>query len=151
MKIAVFPGSFDPITKGHESIVNRASQLFDKIYVAVGVNTAKKYSFELEDRLRFIKETFSQNPRVEVISYQKLTAALCAELGAKFIIRGLRNSVDFDYEFPIAEANRLMKYEIETIFLATEAKFLAINSTIVRDIYKHGGDIKAYIPDAVKI
>jgi pantetheine-phosphate adenylyltransferase len=151
MKIAVFPGSFDPITKGHESIVNRASDLFDKIYVAIGVNANKKYTFDLEKRVEFIHSTFANNSKVEVITYQNLTVSLCEELGASYIIRGLRNSSDFDYEFPIAEANRQMNKRVETLFLATEASLMAINSSIVRDIYRHGGDIKAYIPDAVKL
>lgn len=151
MKIAVFPGSFDPITKGHESIVNRASDLFDKIYVAIGVNANKKYTFDLEKRVEFIQSTFANNSKVEVITYHNLTVSLCKELGASYIIRGLRNSSDFDYEFPIAEANRHMNIRVETLFLATEASLMAINSSIVRDIYRHGGDIKAYIPDAVKL
>lgn len=151
MKIAVFPGSFDPITKGHESIVNRACELFDKIYVAIGINANKKYLFELEERIRFIKQTFASNNKVEVITYSSLTVNLCVDLKAQFIIRGLRTSVDFNYEFPIAETNRNLPGSIETIFLASEAKFLAINSTIVRDIYRHGGDIKEYIPDAVTL
>lgn len=151
MKIAVFPGSFDPITKGHESIVNRASELFDEIYVAIGVNANKKYVFDLENRIKFIEETFATNDRVKVISYQNLTVNLCKELGAKYIIRGLRNSTDFDYEYPIAETNRTMEGGVESVFLAADAKLMAISSSIVRDIYRHGGDIKAYIPDAIKI
>lgn len=151
MKIAVFPGSFDPITKGHESLVNRASKIFDLIYVAVGVNANKKYLFDLDTRIKFIEQTFAKTDKVKVVSYENLTVQLCQELQANFILRGLRNASDFDYEFPIAEANRLMDENIETIFLATEANLMAINSSVVRDIYKHGGDIKAYIPDAVKI
>jgi pantetheine-phosphate adenylyltransferase len=151
MKIAVFPGSFDPITKGHESIVNRACELFDKVYVAIGINANKKYLFEQEKRIQFIKQTFASNKKVEVVAYSSLTVQLCEELNADFIIRGLRNSADFNYEFPIAEANRAMLQSVETVFLATEAKYIAINSSIVRDIYRHGGDIKAYIPDAVTL
>jgi len=151
MKIAVFPGSFDPITKGHESIVNRACELFDKVYVAIGINANKTYLFELDKRIHFIKQTFLSNKKVEVIEYNSLTVQLCEELNAGYIIRGLRNSADFNYEFPIAEANRAMLQSVETVFLATEAKYIAINSTIVRDIYRHGGDIKAYIPDAVTL
>jgi pantetheine-phosphate adenylyltransferase len=151
MKIAVFPGSFDPITKGHESIVNRACELFDKIYVAIGINANKKYLFDQEERIKFIKQTFAANKKVEVLAYSSLTVKLCEDLGARFILRGLRNSADFNYEYPIAEANTHMNRSIETVFLATEAKFLAINSSIVRDIYRHGGDIKAFIPDAVTL
>jgi len=151
MKIAVFPGSFDPITRGHESIVNRASSLFDVIYVAIGVNHNKKYLFDLETRKEFIKATFSSNKKVKVIDYQKLTIELCQDLKANYILRGLRNGGDYDYEYSISQANRQMDERIETIFLATEPKFSAINSSIVRDIYRNGGDIKAYIPNAIKL
>ena len=151
MSIAVFPGSFDPITKGHESIVNRSSQLFDQIYVAIGVNANKKYMFDLDTRMRFIEETFAKNPKVKVISYQKLTMELCADLNARFILRGLRNTDDFNYEYSIASANRHLDKRVETIFLATEPKFAAINSSVVRDIYKNGGNIDAFIPDAIKL
>jgi pantetheine-phosphate adenylyltransferase len=151
MKIAIFPGSFDPITKGHESIVNRASNLFDKIYVAIGINANKKYLFDMAKRIEFIEATFSNNNKVEVISYSKLTVDLCTELNASYILRGLRNSNDFIYEYPISQANKQMNSEIETLFFATEPVYSAINSSIVRDIYRHGGDIKAYIPDAIKL
>lgn len=151
MKIAIFPGSFDPITKGHESVVNRASALFDKIYIAIGVNSSKKYLFDLQDRKRFIEETFASNSKIEVIEYQKLTIELCVDLKANFIVRGLRNAEDFNFEFSIAEANRSLNEQVETIFLATEAKYSAISSTIVRDIYRNGGNIKAFIPDAIEL
>lgn len=151
MNIAVFPGSFDPITKGHESIVNRASGLFDKIYVAIGINANKKYLFDPETRKKYITDTFKDNPKVEVIDYNKLTIELCNDLGAKFILRGLRNSEDFNFEYSISQANLSLNPEVETLFLATEAKFSAISSSIVRDIYKHGGNIEAFIPDAIKI
>ena len=151
MNIAVFPGSFDPITKGHESVVNRASGLFDKIYVAIGINANKKYLFDLDTRKKYITDTFKDNPKVEVIDYNKLTIELCNDLGAKFILRGLRNSEDFNFEYSISQANLALNPEVETLFLATEAKFSAISSSIVRDIYKHGGNIEAFIPDAIKI
>ena len=151
MKIAVFPGSFDPITKGHESIVNRASSLFDKIYVAIGVNASKNYLFDLEKRIQFIKNTFSDNPKIEVVSYQSLTVQLCKELDARFIIRGLRSTDDFNYEFPIADANKQLDSQVETIFFATDPQYSAISSSIVRDIYRHNGDIKAFIPDAINL
>lgn len=151
MRIAVFPGSFDPITRGHESVVNRASNLFDRIYIAIGINANKKYLFDLETRKRFIEATFSSNSKIEVIDYQKLTIELCQDLNAKYILRGLRNGADYNFEYSISQANRQMDESIETIFLATEPKYSAINSSIVRDIYKHGGDIKAYIPDAINL
>lgn len=149
MRIAIFPGSFDPITKGHESIVNRASDLFDRIYVAIGINAKKKYLFDLDTRKKYIEDTFVSNSKVEVISYQKLTVELCKDLNAKYILRGLRNSDDVNYEFSIAYANHEISNSVESIFLATEPKYSAISSSIVRDIYKHGGDIKAFIPDAI--
>lgn len=151
MKIAVFPGSFDPITRGHESIVNRASDLFEIIYVAIGVNAQKSYLFPLEKRIRFIETTFKSNPKIKVVNYQELTVKLCQELGAKYILRGLRNASDLDYEFPISFANRIMDPSIESVFLATEPEFSAINSSIVRDIFKHGGDIKAFIPNGIEL
>ena len=151
MKIAVFPGSFDPITRGHESVVNRASSLFDRIYVAIGINANKKYLFDLATRKKFIEETFSSNSKIEVIDYQKLTVELCHDLKANYIIRGLRNGTDYNFEYSISEANRQMDDSIETIYLSTEAKYSAINSSIVRDIYRHNGDIKAFIPDAINL
>jgi pantetheine-phosphate adenylyltransferase len=151
MKIAVFPGSFDPITRGHESIVNRACTLFDTIYIAIGINANKSNLFSLDKRTKYIEETFKNNPKIKVVSYQELTVKLCRDLGAKFILRGLRNTSDLNYEFPISHANRLLDPAIETVFFITDPGFSAINSSIVRDIYKHGGDIKAFIPDAVEL
>ena len=150
MRKAVFPGSFDPITKGHESIVNRASDLFDVIYVAVGINQSKNYLFDLEKRLELTKQTFASNTKVEVLTYSKLTVKLCEELGANYILRGLRNTSDFNYEYSIAMANREQNEKIETIFLATEPKLSGISSSIVRDVYKHGGNIKPFVPDGLE-
>ena len=150
MRIAVFPGSFDPITKGHESIVNRSSDLFDKIYVAIGVNQSKKYLFDLEKRMEFIRKTFEGNDKVEVITFNKLTVRLCEELGARYILRGLRNTGDFNYEYSISQANRVQNPNIETVFLATEPQYSGVSSSIVRDVYKHGGDIKAFVPDGLE-
>jgi len=148
---AVFPGSFDPITKGHESVINRACDLFDEIYVAIGINTNKKYLFELEDRKKWIASTFAGNPKIKVLTYDILTSELCKSLGAKYILRGLRNTSDFNFEFSIAQTNRALVPGTETIFLVTDIEYAAINSSIVRDIYIHGGDIKQFIPDAITI
>ena len=148
---ALFPGSFDPITRGHESVINRACDLFDEIYVGIGINSKKKYLFSLEDRKKWIEATFSNNSKIKVITYDVLTTELCEKLDAKFILRGLRNTSDFNFEFSIAQTNRDLAPEIETIFILTDIRYTAINSSIVRDIYIHGGDIKQFIPDAISI
>lgn len=151
MKKAVFPGSFDPITKGHESLIRRASSLFDELYVAIGVNQSKTYLFDLNDRIKWIKDTFSDVPNVKVITYSNLTSDLCDDLKVNYIIRGLRNSTDFNYEYSIAQINRNLKQNLETLFLIAEPEFSAISSSIVRDIYVHGGDVKKFIPNAVNL
>ncbi len=150
-KIAVFPGSFDPITKGHESIVLRALPIFDGIVVAVGVNTEKQSFFPLEVRMRWIKEVFSAHPSVEVMSYQGLTVNFCRELNAPYIIRGLRTSADFEFERSIGQMNKKMYPELETVFLLTTPEFTALNSSIVRDIIRHGGDASSFVPDGVSL
>ena len=151
IKRAVFPGSFDPFTKGHESVINRSYDLFDEIYIAIGINSNKKYLFPLEDRKRWIEDTFADKSKIKVITYDTLTTDLCKKMDAKYILRGLRNSTDFNFEFSIAQTNRDLVSDIETIFLVTDLKYAAINSSIVRDIYVHGGDIKQFIPDAISI
>lgn len=150
-RIAVFPGSFDPITKGHESIIKRALPMFDKIIVAQGVNSTKNYLFPLEQRLEWLKTIFKGESKIEVDQYQKLTVEYCKEKGANFILRGLRNSLDFNYEKNIAHMNQAMRNEIETVFLLTTPALAAINASIVREIYKNGGDINPFIPDAIHI
>ena len=150
-KIAVFPGSFDPITKGHESVINRACSLFDEIYVAIGINTSKKYLFSLDERKNWIESTFADNSKIKIITYDILTVDLCKKLKANYILRGLRNTTDYNFEYSIAQTNRNIDKQIETIFLVTDAAFAAINSNIIRDIYIHGGDIKQFIPDAIAI
>lgn len=151
IKRAVFPGSFDPITKGHESVINRAYDLFDEIYIGIGINSNKKYLFSLEDRKKWIETTFEDKPKIKVITYEILTTELCHKLDAKYILRGLRNTTDFNFEVSIAQTNRNLAPDIETIFLVTNVESAAINSSIVRDIYVHGGDIKQFIPDAITI
>jgi pantetheine-phosphate adenylyltransferase len=148
-RIALFPGSFDPFTVGHESIVYRAMPLFDKIVVAIGYNTNKTGYFSLEKRLQWIKDVFEGNPKIEVVSYSKLTIDFCAEIGAKYILRGLRTSADFEYERAIGQMNRAMKSGVETVFLLTEAKHTFITSTIVRDVIKYGGDASAFLPKKI--
>ncbi len=151
MKIAVFPGSFDPITLGHHDIVSRALPLFDKIIVAVGKNATKKYMAPLEQRLEWIKETFEDEPKVEVESYSGLTVNYCKEKGAGFILRGLRNPADFEFEKAISQANKKLNTELETIFLLTSPEFSFISSSIVRDVAANGGDYTPFVPSAVKI
>jgi pantetheine-phosphate adenylyltransferase len=150
MKIAVFPGSFDPITLGHEDIIKRGSTLFDKIIVAIGVNGEKKYMFPLEERKRFIEEAFKDVPNIEVVTYEGLTIDFCKKAGAKFILRGLRNPADFEFEKAIAHTNRKLS-KIETVFLLTAANTSYISSSIVRDVLRNGGDYTKLVPDSVRV
>lgn len=148
MRIAVFPGSFDPITKGHEDIVRRALPLFDKIIVAIGTNSTKKYYFEEEQRLAFIRATFQDAPQVEVEVFQKLTADFCEEKGASFLLRGLRNGTDFDYEATIAMLNKDIA-GLETVLLISDARYNYFSSTVVREILKGGRDVSMFLPKPV--
>lgn len=150
-RIAVFPGSFDPITKGHESIVKRAIPLFDKIIIAIGTNSSKKYMFELEQRKSWIEKTFENNPTVEVLIYNGLTVDFCKKENANFILRGLRSYSDFDYEFGIAQMNKSLISNVETIFLLTEPELSPISSTIVRDIIRNNGNVEQFLPNAVTL
>ncbi|BCY28909.1 pantetheine-phosphate adenylyltransferase [Flavobacterium okayamense] len=145
---AIFPGSFDPITNGHYDIIKRGASLFDEIIVAIGINAEKKYMFSLEERKRFIEEAFKDEPKVKVITYTGLTIDLCRKENADFILRGLRNPADFEFEKAIAHTNRSLS-EIETVFLLTAARTSYISSSIVRDVLRNGGDIKKLVPDSV--
>lgn len=150
MKKAIFPGSFDPITKGHFDIIKRGISLFDEVIVAIGINAEKKYMFSLEDRKRFIEEAFIEETKVKVITYQGLTIDLCQKENAQFILRGLRNPADFEFEKAIAHTNRRLS-KIETVFLLTAAKTSYISSSIVRDVIRNGGDYTVLVPDSVRI
>ena len=148
MKRAIFPGSFDPITLGHTDIINRALPLFDEIIIAVGVNTDKKYMFSLKERLNFIKESYIDIPKIGVKTYTGLTIDFCKKIDADFILRGLRNPADFEFEKAIAQTNRKLS-KIETVFLLTSADTSFISSSIVRDVLRNGGDISSLVPKSV--
>jgi pantetheine-phosphate adenylyltransferase len=146
MKIAIFPGSFDPFTIGHESIIKRALSMFDKIIIMIGYNANKKSFFPLEKRMKWINQAFQNEEKVEVRVHQGLTVDFCREVGAKYILRGLRTSADFEYERAIAQMNKKMHPEIETVFLLTLPEHTPINSTIIRDIVFHRGDASQFLP-----
>lgn len=150
-KIAIFPGSFDPFTIGHESIVNRALPLFDKIIVMLGMNQAKKYFFSLENRKRMIEDLFQHEPKIQVETHEGLTIDFCKKHGANYILRGLRTAADFEYERAIAQVNKKMHPSIETVFLLTMPEHTPINSSVVRDILLHRGDASLFLPQKLNI
>ncbi len=146
-RIAVFPGSFDPFTIGHQSIVERALPMFDKIIIAIGYNSGKKQFFPIEKRIEWIKKAFNNNPKIEVDTFDGLTVTYCKERGANFILRGLRTAADFEYERAIAQTNKKLDHEIESVFLLTTPEHTMVTSTIVRDIIRHGGNALQFLPD----
>ena len=148
MRKAVFPGSFDPITLGHVDIISRALPLFDEIVIAIGVNAKKNYMFSVEQRIKFIQNAFFAEDKISVKMYKGLTVDYCKEIGADFILRGLRNPADFEFEKAIAQTNRKLS-GIETIFLLTSAETSFISSSIVRDIMRNNGDASSLIPASV--
>ena len=150
-KIAVFPGSFDPFTIGHEEIVIRALPLFDNIIVAIGYNSAKKGYFSLEKRLNWIRNIFKDEKKIIVDSYEGLTADYCVNNNAKFILRGLRTAADFEYERAIGQMNKMLKHDIDTVFLLTKPEHSPISSTIVREIIKYGGDVNQFVPKEIDL
>lgn len=150
MKKAIFPGSFDPFTLGHEDIIKRAIPLFDEIVIAIGINAEKKYMFSLEERKRFIEETFLNEPKISVLTYEGLTIDLCHKQKADFILRGLRNPADFEFEKAIAHTNRRLS-KIETVFLLTAADTSYISSSIVRDVIRNAGEYELLVPKSVRI
>jgi pantetheine-phosphate adenylyltransferase len=150
-KTAVFPGSFDPFTVGHEALVTRALMLFDKVIIAVGENTEKKNLFTIENRMKMISKVFDGESRVVVTRYRGLTVEFCRKNEASYILRGLRTSADFEYERAMGQMNRKMAPEIDTVFLLTSTEHTPVNSTIVRDIIVNGGDASMFVPSVIRI
>ena len=150
-RIAVFPGSFDPLTLGHIDIITRGLQVFDRVVIGIGNNAEKKYMFPLSDRETWLKNAFKSESRVEVHSYQGLTVEFCKTVKANFILRGLRNAADFEFEKAIAHMNSGISDEIETVFILSDLKYNALSSSIVRDIIRNGGDAGKFLPASVKI
>ncbi len=151
MKIAIFPGSFDPITNGHLDIVQRALPLFDKIIMAIGVNSVKKTLFDLDQRMDWLNQVFKDYDKVDVATFEGLTAHYCEKIGAKYLIRGLRNGSDFDYEKTISQLNNIIGDDLETVFFISRPNFSHISSTIVREIIKGRGDASPFLPPEIKI
>lgn len=151
MKIAVFPGSFDPITNGHIDIIQRALPLFDKIIVAIGTNSVKKTLFSLEQRKQWLEDVFAKVDKVEVGEFEGLTVHYCDKVGAKYLIRGLRNGSDFDYEKTISQLNNIVGDNIDTVFFISKPEFSHISSTIVREIIKGHGDTSSFLPEEIEI
>ncbi|MEZ5103872.1 MAG: pantetheine-phosphate adenylyltransferase [Draconibacterium sp.] len=145
-RIAIFPGSFDPFTVGHESIVKRSLSMFDKIYIMIGHNANKKSFFPVDKRMKWIKQVFKDYPQIEVRVHDGLTVDFCKEVNARYILRGIRTSADFEYERAIAQINKKMHPEIETVFLLTLPEHTPVNATIIRDIVSHGGDASMFLP-----
>jgi len=145
-RIAVFPGTFDPVTKGHVDIVVRGAKLFDEVIVAIGINTKKAMLFDLEQRTKWLEESFKHVPNVRIEHYEGLTVEYCKKVGAHFLLRGLRNGTDFDYESHIAQLNKSLNEDIETVFILSSPELGYISSTLVRDLIIHKGDYQKFIP-----
>jgi pantetheine-phosphate adenylyltransferase len=150
MKRAIFPGSFDPITLGHSDIIERGIILFDELIIAIGINAEKKYMFSLEERMKFISEAFKDEPKIRIMTYEGLTIDFCKKVNTGYILRGLRNPADFEFEKAIAHTNRKLS-EIETVFLLTASGKSYISSSIVRDVIRNGGDYSVLVPKTVKL
>ncbi len=150
-RIAVFPGSFDPFTKGHENIISRSLDLFDMIIIAIGTHSQKSNHFSLEKRLAMVSHLYRNNDKVKVDHYPGLTIDYCHKVGAGYLLRGLRTSADFEYERAIAQINRKMNNQIETVFLLTTPELTPVNSTIVREILRFGGDVSQFLPEGFNL
>jgi len=149
--IAVFPGSFDPVTRGHESVILRALPLFDKVIVALGENSEKKGYFPVEQRLHWLKQLFRNESRIQVTRYSGLTVEFCREYHAGYILRGLRTSADFEFERSIAQMNKALLPDLETIFILCAPEYSSLSSSIVRDIHRNGGDISQFVPEGLTV
>ncbi|MBC7922360.1 MAG: pantetheine-phosphate adenylyltransferase [Ferruginibacter sp.] len=145
-KVALFPGSFDPFTKGHEDIVLRSLHLFDEVVIGIGHNANKQRYFPLEKMVAHISDTFRDHPNVRIKTYDDLTASVAQSLGARFLLRGLRNTTDFEYENGISQVNRYLSQHLETVFLITSPQFAPISSTIIRDVHRYGGNVNEFLP-----
>lgn len=150
-KTAVFPGSFDPVTRGHESIIKRGLPLFDEIIIAVGVNSGKKSFFPLEKRIQWLEDVFRNESRIRIMPYEGLTVEFCRKVGAGYILRGLRSSADFEFEHTIGLMNKAMNPGVESIFLLASQEYSAVSSSIVREIFINGGNISSFIPESITI
>jgi len=150
-KIAVFPGSFSPFTIGHQAVIDRALPLFDKIIVAVGINSEKNPFFSIKERIQWIKDIYGDNIKIEARTYEGLTVDFCKKEGANFIVRGLRDSHDFKFEKDMAQTNKELNPEIETIFIITDSSISHVSSTIIRDIIKNGGDANKFLPKEINL
>ena len=145
-RVALFPGSFDPFTRGHEDIVRRGLALFDQIVVGVGHNSRKKLYFPIDTMLECIRQTFLDEDRIEIITYDELTAALAKRYEARYLLRGLRNTTDFEYENSISQVNRYLNENLETVFLITSPQYAHINSSIIREVHRYGGNVDIFLP-----
>ena len=146
MKIALFPGSFDPVTKAHVDIVKRSLSLFDKVYIGIGVNSSKTGLLSIEKREQMLRAVFKNESKIHIIAYEGLTVNFCKSIGADYMIRGIRTVSDFEYEKAIAQMNHALVPEIESIFIVSKPGYSSISSTIVREVMRHNGDVSQFIP-----
>lgn len=148
-RIALFPGTFDPVTVGHIDVIDRALPLFDKLFIGIGKNANKEPMFSVEQRLEWLNHLYGHNPKVETVVYEGLTVECCKKVDAKFIVRGIRYVNDFEYEKAIADMNRSLDHDIETVFLTCLPQYTSVASTLVRDVIRHGGDAARFLPEVV--
>jgi pantetheine-phosphate adenylyltransferase len=149
-RICLFPGTFDPITLGHVDVITRAMSLFDKLIIGIGINSSKQPMFSVEQRSEWIRSIFKHEPKLEVAGYEGLTVDYCKKVNANFILRGIRYVSDFEYEKAIADMNRMLVPEIETIFLTCSPQYSTISSTLVRDVIRNGGNVRLFVPEEVQ-